>query len=46
MLVDMIDAGQLRTEVQQVFPLRDAAQAHEIMGGRRVRGKLILDARA
>jgi NADPH:quinone reductase-like Zn-dependent oxidoreductase len=46
MLVDMIDAGQLRTEVQQVFPLRDAAQAHEIMDGRRVRGKLILDARA
>lgn len=38
-----VDAGALRIEVQQVFPLSDAAKAHEVSQGGHVRGKLVLE---
>lgn len=44
-LVAMVDAGSLRTEVQQVFPLVEAADAHRVLETGRVRGKLVLNAR-
>ncbi|SFT79828.1 NADPH:quinone reductase [Actinopolyspora lacussalsi subsp. righensis] len=41
-LSKLIDRGQLRVEVQRTFPLRDAAQAHELLEQGHVRGKLVL----
>ncbi|MBW0110584.1 NADP-dependent oxidoreductase [Pseudonocardia sp. KRD-182] len=38
----LIDAGSLRVEVDQVFPLADAAQAHRVGETGRTRGKLVL----
>ena len=34
--------GELRVEIAQVFPLADAASAHEVSEGGHVRGKLVL----
>jgi NADPH:quinone reductase-like Zn-dependent oxidoreductase len=44
-LVGLVEAGSLKTSVEAVLPLNQAAQAHRIMEQRRVRGKLVLDPR-
>lgn len=36
------EAGELRVEIAQVFPLADAASAHALSEGGHVRGKLVL----
>ncbi|WP_092600583.1 NADP-dependent oxidoreductase [Actinopolyspora xinjiangensis] len=41
-LGQLIDRGELRVEVQRTFPLREAAQAHELLEQGHVRGKLAL----
>jgi NADPH:quinone reductase-like Zn-dependent oxidoreductase len=38
-----VEAGAIRIEIQQVFPLSDAAKAHEVSQGGHVRGKLVLE---
>jgi NADPH:quinone reductase-like Zn-dependent oxidoreductase len=43
MLTDLIDRGQLRLPVQQVYGLRDAATAHERVADGHVRGKLVIE---
>ncbi|QFZ16884.1 NADP-dependent oxidoreductase [Saccharothrix syringae] len=35
-------SGELRVEVQQTFPLEQAADAHRLLEGRHVRGKIVL----
>jgi NADPH2:quinone reductase len=37
-----IQAGQLKFKVDHVFPLAEAAKAHEALGGRRTTGKVVL----
>ncbi|MGH9212535.1 MAG: NADP-dependent oxidoreductase [Acidimicrobiales bacterium] len=41
-LAALVDAGQLRVEVDTVFPLADAAKAHELGERGRTRGKIVL----
>ena len=41
-LTTMADQGQLQTHVSGTFPLEAAAQAHEILEARHVKGKLVL----
>ncbi|MFC6092605.1 NADP-dependent oxidoreductase [Saccharothrix lopnurensis] len=41
-LAGLIDRGVVRVEVAEVLPLEQAARAHELLGGGRVRGKLVL----
>ncbi|WP_121010905.1 NADP-dependent oxidoreductase [Saccharothrix australiensis] len=36
------DAGELKVVVQQTFPLAEAAEAHRLLEGRHVRGKIVL----
>lgn len=38
-----VEAGAIRIEVQQVFPLADAAKAHEVSQGGHVRAKLVVE---
>jgi len=38
----LADSGQLRPEIAAVFPLRDAAQAHQMSQTEHVRGKIVL----
>ncbi|MFJ9111629.1 NADP-dependent oxidoreductase [Streptomyces sp. NPDC102283] len=38
----LAEAGELRVEIAQVFPLADAANAHALSEGGHVRGKLVL----
>ena len=38
----LVDEGRLRPHVQQVFPLEEAAAAHELLEAGHVRGKLVL----
>ena len=38
-----VEAGAIGIEIQQVFPLSDAAKAHEVSQGGHVRGKLVLE---
>ncbi|MFJ7413564.1 NADP-dependent oxidoreductase [Streptomyces sp. NPDC098077] len=38
----LAEAGELRVEIAQVFPLADAASAHALSEGGHVRGKLVL----
>lgn len=38
-----VEAGGICIEIQQVFPLSDAAKAHEVSQGGHVRGKLVLE---
>ncbi|HKI93294.1 MAG TPA: NADP-dependent oxidoreductase [Gaiellaceae bacterium] len=38
----LVDEGRLRPHVQEVFPLEDAAAAHELLEAGHVRGKLVL----
>lgn len=39
----LVEAGVVRVEVEQVFPLGDAAEAHRRMESGRTQGKLVLD---
>ncbi|WP_432941734.1 NADP-dependent oxidoreductase [Kribbella sp. CA-253562] len=39
----LIEAGKVRVEIEQVYPLAEAAKAHERMESGRTRGKLVLD---
>ncbi|MEO6881515.1 MAG: NADP-dependent oxidoreductase [Mycobacteriaceae bacterium] len=41
-LVAMVDAGVLRVEIQERFPLDRAADAHQLLEDGHVRGKLVL----
>ena len=41
-LTKMANQGQLHTHVAGTFPLEQAAQAHEILEGQHVKGKLVL----
>ncbi|WP_199442580.1 NADP-dependent oxidoreductase [Umezawaea beigongshangensis] len=41
-LAERADAGQLRVEVQQTFPLERAVDAHRLLEGGHVRGKIVL----
>ena len=41
-LFDVVGKGQVRVEVNQDFPLRDAAQAHEALEARRTTGATVL----
>ena len=44
-LAERVDQGRLRVHVQDVFPLAEAARAHERLETRHVRGKLALTVR-
>lgn len=44
-LARLIDAGQVKIHVEQVFPLAEARQAHELIQRGHVRGKLVLQVR-
>jgi NADPH:quinone reductase-like Zn-dependent oxidoreductase len=39
----LVDAGELRTEVDSVFPLTEAQAAFERVAARGKRGKVVLD---
>lgn len=41
-LAQLAEAGQLKIHVDAVFPLEDVAQAHKLIEGGHVRGKLVL----
>jgi enoyl reductase len=40
-LLDLCSAGTLRVEVQQTYPLEEAAEAHRVIQAGHVRGKLV-----
>lgn len=42
-LSELVDEGKLRIEVQDTYPLSEAARAHEESKGGHVRGKLVLE---
>lgn len=41
-LGELVDAGRLRVDLQQTFPLEQAVKAHELLEEGHVRGKLVL----
>lgn len=41
-LAELVDDGKLRVEVAQTFPLEQAADAHRLLEGGHVRGKVVL----
>ena len=41
-LARMADAGQLRVPIARAFPLEETAQAHEMVAGGHVRGKVVV----
>ena len=41
-LTALMEAGNLRTTLQQVFPLERLAEAHELLAGGHVRGKVVI----
>ncbi len=41
-MAKLADAGQLKTHLDAIFPLKDVAQAHTLSEGGHVRGKLVL----
>lgn len=41
-LADLVDRGLLRTELDAVLPLAEAARAHELIESGRTRGKIVL----
>jgi NADPH:quinone reductase-like Zn-dependent oxidoreductase len=45
-IASLIEAGQVRIEVEQVLPLGEAADAHRRLATGRTRGKLVLDVTA
>ncbi|HTE59600.1 MAG TPA: NADP-dependent oxidoreductase [Solirubrobacteraceae bacterium] len=42
---DLVDSGKLRVEIARVFPLADAARAHELGESNRTTGKIVLQVR-
>jgi NADPH:quinone reductase-like Zn-dependent oxidoreductase len=44
-LTELVEAGKLRVFVDQVLPLEQAAEAHELSETRRVSGKIVLKVR-
>jgi NADPH:quinone reductase-like Zn-dependent oxidoreductase len=45
-IADLIEAGEVHIEVEQVLPLGEAAEAHRRIASGRTRGKLVLDVTA
>ncbi|SNT62085.1 NADPH:quinone reductase [Streptosporangium subroseum] len=41
-LADLVTKGRLKVHVEAVFPLAEAARAHELVGGGRTTGKVVL----
>lgn len=41
-MAPLFEAGQLKTHLEAVFPLNNVAQAHQLIEGGHVRGKLVL----
>ncbi|GAA2744883.1 NADP-dependent oxidoreductase [Kitasatospora cinereorecta] len=41
-LTELVEAGLLRPHVEQELPLAEAAKAHELIEGRRTKGKIVL----
>ena len=41
-LIDMVSKGIVKIEINQTHPLKDAAQAHRDLEGRKTTGKTIL----
>jgi NADPH:quinone reductase-like Zn-dependent oxidoreductase len=41
-MASLFEAGQLKTHLEAVFPLQDVAQAHQLIEGGHVRGKVVL----
>ncbi|NDK24896.1 NADP-dependent oxidoreductase [Streptomyces sp. TR1341] len=41
-LVDLVDQGRLRVHVQETFPFERVADAHRLLGGGHLQGKLVL----
>jgi NADPH:quinone reductase-like Zn-dependent oxidoreductase len=41
-MAPLFEAGQLKTHLEAVFPLQDVAQAHQLIEGSHVRGKVVL----
>ena len=41
-IADLADSGRVRPEIAAVFPLREAAQAHQMSETEHVRGKIVL----
>ncbi len=42
-IAKLVETGEVRVEVEQVFPLAEAAEAHRRMATGRTQGKLVLD---
>ena len=42
-IAELIDAGELKVEVDAVFPLHEARNAHELSETRHLRGKIVLE---
>ncbi len=42
-LFNWIESGKLKTRVYKVYPLREAAAAHQDLEGRKTSGKLLLE---
>lgn len=41
-VLDLIKAGKLNIRIHKVYPLKDAAQPHKDLEGRKTTGKLLL----
>ena len=41
-IAELIDGGRIAPEVEEVFPLEEAAAAHERLAGGRAKGKIVL----
>ncbi|WP_338257375.1 zinc-binding dehydrogenase [Dictyobacter halimunensis] len=41
-MAPLFDAGLVKTHLEAIFPLKEAAQAHQLVEGGRVRGKVVL----
>jgi NADPH2:quinone reductase len=44
-IAELIEDGDVRVHIDRAFPLAQAADAHELLEGGHVRGKLVLDCR-
>ncbi len=44
-IAELIEDGDVRVHIEKAFSLEDVAQAHEMLEGGHVRGKLVLDCR-
>jgi NADPH2:quinone reductase len=41
-LFEMVDSGKVKVEIKQRFPLREAAEAHRALEGRKTTGSTVL----